>query len=191
MKSEPATTASTEPDRYLAQDDLAATLTRLEMAMIRSTAAFSRWAPELHKLVTGDQLGMQDTAVLHCIRLRGGSTTLAEMMMFLNRHDLASIQYSLRKLERSGLVRKAKGPQRREIYYSITDRAREHTELYAARRYEILIELCREVTGLETSIASAAAVLERLTGIYDQAIQTVLNQSVLSASHRRRGSNGS
>lgn len=171
--------------RHLAQDSTAAALTRLEMAIVRSSAAFARWAPELHKLISGSQVSFQDAAILHCIRLRGGSTTLAEMMLFLNRNDLAAVQYSLRKLEKSGLVRKAKGPQRREIYYSITDQALEQTDLYAKKRHEILVSLFKDVTGLEAGMEHAAAVLERMPGIYDQATQVVLNQSLLAVSAER------
>lgn len=171
----------TKPDRYLSSNSVAATLTRLELALLRSAAAFTRWVPELHKFVSGEQLTFQEAAIMHCIRLRGGSTTLAEMLIFLHRHDLASVQYSLRKLERAGLVRRAKGPQRREIYYSITDKGREQTVSYAQMRARLLVRLCEEVVGFESSMTTAAAALERLTGIYDQATQDALNQHLLIA----------
>lgn len=174
--------ARTKTDRYLSPNSVAATLTRLEMALLRSAAAFSRWAPELHKFATGEQLTFQDCAIIHCIRLRGESTTLAEMLIFLHRHDLAAIQYSLRKLEKAGLVRRAKGPQRREIYYFITDKGREQTIKYADMRAHLLIKLCEEVVGFESSMTTAAAALERLTGLYDQATQDALNQHLLVAS---------
>ncbi len=170
-----------KPDRYLSPNSVAATLTRLELALMRSSAAFMRWVPELHKFATGEQLTFQDAAIMHCIRLRGGSTTLAEMLIFLRRHDLAAVQYSLRKLEKAGLVRRAKGPQRREIFYFITDKGREQTVLYAQMRARLLIKLCEDVVGFESSMATAAAVLERLTGIYDQATQDALNQHLLIA----------
>lgn len=171
--------------QHLAEDSTAAALTRLEMAIVRSAAAFARWAPELHKLISGLQMSFQDAAILHCIRLRGGSTTLAEMMLFLNRNDLAAVQYSLRKLEKSGLVRKAKGPQRREIYYSITERAQEQTTAYSKKRHAVLVSLFKDVTGLEAGLEQAAAVLERIPGIYDQATQVVLNQALLAVSAER------
>lgn len=171
--------------QHLAEDATAAALTRLELAIVRSAAAFSRWAPELHKLITGTLISFQDAAILNCIRLRGGSTTLAEMMMFLNRNDLAAVQHSLRKLEKSGLLRKKKGPQRREIYYSLTDRAIEQTDAYTKKRYEVLVTLFKDVNSFETGMENAAAVLERMPGLYDQATQFVLNQSLLNVSAER------
>jgi predicted MarR family transcription regulator len=174
-----------KPDRYLSPNATAATLTRLELALMRSAASFTRWVPELHKFATGEQLTFQDAAIMHCIRLRGGSTTLAEMLIFLHRHDLAAVQYSLRKLEKAGLVRRAKGPQRREIYYFITDKGRQQTVDYAAMRAKLLIRLCEEVVGFESSMAIAAAALERLTGIYDQATQDALNEHLLLVSRNR------
>jgi predicted MarR family transcription regulator len=174
-----------KPDRYLSPNSTAATLTRLELALMRSAASFTRWVPELHKFATGEQLTFQDAAIMHCIRLRGGSTTLAEMLIFLHRHDLAAVQYSLRKLEKAGLVRRAKGPQRREIYYFITDKGRDQTVDYAAMRAKLLIKLCEEVVGFERSMAVAAAALERLTGIYDQATQDALNEHLLLTTSNR------
>jgi predicted MarR family transcription regulator len=170
-----------KPDLYLSPNTTAAALTRLELALMRSAAAFTRWAPELHKFATGEQLTFQEAAIMHCIRLRGGSTTLAEMLIFLHRHDLAAVQYSLRKLEKSGLVRRAKGPQRREIYYFITEKGKEQTVIYGQMRARLLVKLCESIVGFESSMANAAAVLERLTGIYDQATQDALNQHLLIA----------
>jgi hypothetical protein len=49
-------------------------------------------------------------------------------------------------------------------------------------RYQVLVELCREVLGMQASTHDAAAVMERMIGIYDQAAQSILNQSLISAS---------
>jgi predicted MarR family transcription regulator len=167
-------------DRYMSFDALAASLTRFEMGIMRLYEAFSSWALELQKYVSGYQLSFQECALLHCVRLRGGSTTLAEMMMFLHRHDLAAINYSLRKLEQHGLIKRMKGPFRREVAYAITDSGRAITDAYGRMRHQVLVKLCREVLGMQASTADAAAVMERMIGIYDQASQSILNQSLIS-----------
>jgi predicted MarR family transcription regulator len=171
-------------DSYLSPNATAAMLTRLELAIMRSSAAFSRWAPELHKLATDQQLTYQEACVLHCLRLRGGSSTLAELLIFLHRHDLAALQYSLRKLEKAGLVRRAKGSQRREIYYYITEKGQSQTDAYAEQRKQLLVSLCDDVVGLQANMGTAAKVLERLTSLYDQATQDALNQHLLSSAPR-------
>ena len=47
-------------------------------------------------------LSFPDIALLHCVRLRGGATTLAEMLMFLHRHDLAAERPAAGALQREG-----------------------------------------------------------------------------------------
>jgi predicted MarR family transcription regulator len=164
-------------DRHLASSPMAAALTRLEMAMLRAVEAFSSWAVELHHQGTPAALSFQEAALLHCLRLRGSTATMAEMLIFLHRHDLAALQYNFRKLETQGYIRRARGAARREIVYSVTDKGREITEQYAHLREEVLINLCHEIAGLETAMREAAGVLERLTSIYDLATQSVVSHA--------------
>ena len=168
-------------DRYMSVDTLAGSLTRFELGVVRLYEAFSSWALELQKYVSGHQVSFQEVALLHCVRLRGGSTTLAEMMMFLHRHDLAAINYSLRKLEQHGWIQRTRGPYRREVAYSITDEGRAVTDAYGRMRNQVLVTLCREILGMQASTNDAAAVLERMIGIYDQATQQILNQSLIAS----------
>lgn len=165
----------------MSTDALAASLTRMELALLRLHEAFSSWALELQKYVSGKQMTFQEVALLHCVRLRCGTTTLAEMMIFLHRHDLAAINYSLRKLEQNGLIRRLKGPYRREVAYTITDLGRKVTDAYGRTRHQVLVQLCREVLGFQSAMNEAAAVVERLIGIYDQASQSILNRHLISA----------
>jgi predicted MarR family transcription regulator len=176
---QPGADGSTVPDRYMSADALSASLTRMEMGLMRLYEAFSSWALELQKFVSGEQMSFQEVALLHCVRLRGGSTTLAEMMIFLHRHDLAAINYSLRKLAQHGLITRAKGPYRREIAYAITDAGRRVTETYGRVRQQVLVRLCQEVVGINASTNEASAAMERMIGIYDQATQSILNQNLI------------
>lgn len=168
-------------DRYMSADAMSASLTRIELALMRVHQAFSSWALELQKYVSGEQFTFQEVALLHCVRLRGGTTTLAEMMLFLHRQDLAAINYSLRKLEKHGLIKRARGPQRREVAYALTERGRGITNAYGAMRHKVLVELCRNIVDMQRNASDAAAVIERLIGVYDQAAQAVLNQSLIAA----------
>jgi predicted MarR family transcription regulator len=174
--------SSDVPDRYMSADSMAAALTRIEMSLMRLYGAFSSWALELQKYVSGKQMSFQEVALLHCVRLRGGTTTLAEMMIFLHRHDLAAINYSLRKLEQHGFIRRLKTAYRREVAYALTSTGRAVTDEYGRIRQQSLVHLCRDVRGFEASTNEASAVIERLIGIYDQATQSILNQHLIASS---------
>lgn len=170
-----------EPHEYMTSGAVAAALTRLELSMIRAHEAFSDWAIELHKSVGGTEITFVEVTLLNCVRFRGGSTTLAEMMMFLRRNDLAAITYSLRKLEQRAFIRRSKGPFRKEVAYSITAQGMAVTDAYGQARRQLLLGLCDEIAAFQGMANDAAVSLDRLTGIYDRAIQAVLNRSVVAA----------
>jgi predicted MarR family transcription regulator len=165
---------------HLAADDHAAALTRLEMGVLRAQEAFASWCAELHKHSGGTPLGFQDIALLHCVRLRGGTPSLSDMLVFLHRTDLAALQYSFRKLERAGLVRRVKGAARREVVYDVTEVGRAVTDRYARLRQDILVRLVSEFVHMDRGMQEAATILERLVGIYDQATQSILNANLLA-----------
>lgn len=169
---------------HLAANSHAAALTRLEMGIMRAQEGFSSWVGELNKQVSGGHLSFTDIALLHCVLLRGGTPTLSDMLVFLHRTDLAALQYSFRKLERMGLVRRIRGATRREVAYDVTDKAREITDTYSRRRHEILVSLVEDIVDMDSSMHAAAAVLERLVGIYDQATQGLLNEHLLARRSR-------
>jgi predicted MarR family transcription regulator len=166
-------------DRYMTGSAEASTLTRAELAMIRAIEAFGRWSFFLHKSVSTASLGAQDIWLLHSIRMRGGAQNLSELLLFLNRNDVSTIQYSLRKIEQSGLIERVTGNSKREAGYRLTDAGVEATNAYAALRDELMVSLVGDVNGLVSALGSAAAALERLTSLYDQSTQTVLNRKIL------------
>lgn len=168
------------PDVYMTADAQAAALTRTELSFIRTVEAFSRWAEYLHLSVSSARLGVQEITLLHSIRMRGGAQNLSELLMFLNRTDVSTIQYSLRKIEQHGLIERVVGRSRREAGYRLTEDGLRTTDAYAALRDEILLGLIDEVNGFTASLGGAAAALERLTGLYDQATQTVLNRKIMA-----------
>lgn len=159
--------------------DAASSLTRVELAMIRANEAFERWTFFLHKSVNGKPLGAQDVHLLHSIRMRGGAQNLSELLLFLNRHDVSTIQYSLRKIEQAGLIERITGNSKREAGYRLTESGLAATDAYAQLRTEILVDLVCDVNGLMAALDAAAAAMERLTGLYDQSTQTVLNRKIL------------
>jgi predicted MarR family transcription regulator len=168
------------PDRYMTTGEAAASLTRAELAMMRSFEAFERWGFFLHKSVSSTALNPQDVRLLHSLRMRGGAQNLSELLLFMNRNDVSTIQYSLRKIEQAGLIERITGNSKREAGYRLTESGEQATDDYAVLRDEILVSLIGDVNGLVESLEGAASALERLTGLYDQSTQTVLNRKILS-----------
>lgn len=165
--------------RYMTGSSPAAALTRTELAMIRALEAFSRWCVFLHKGVSDSALSAHDVWLLHSIRMRGDVQNLSELLLFLNRNDVSTLQYSLRKLEQHGLVERATGNSKREAGYRLTPAGEAATDAYAAVREELLVGLVAEVREFEPALEGAARALERLTGLYDQSVQTILNRRIL------------
>src|SRR5690606_16749573 len=123
-------------------------------------------------------LGCEDIEVLHCVRMRGPAPSLSELLLFLNRHDVANLQYSLRKLTKMGLIESCRR-NKRESRFSLTARGMHLTSIYAAIRDETLVRLCAdEPTSLE-ALDQASSALEHLVGVYDQATQALLNRRFL------------
>lgn len=166
----------------MSPDPLSSSLTRFELAFLRLYGAFADWAVELQKFVFRGQMSFQEAALLHCVRLRGGTTTLAEMMVYLHRNDLAAISYNLRKLEQYGLIRRLKTAYRREVAYTLTEEGKRVTSDFGRIRQQTLVQLCRDVPGFQESTNQASAIVERLIGVYDQATRSILNQQVFADS---------
>lgn len=171
--------ARREAQAHFAEDEKAAALARLEMGLMRATEAFTNWVVELHRRSAGFPLSFQDIALLHSVCLRGGTPSLSEMLLFMHRHDLAALQYSFRKLERHGYVKRVRGASRREVAYEITALGKEITDAYSALRHAVLSPVLGSIREFTDQIHDAAAVLERMIGLYDQAVQALLNEHLM------------
>ncbi len=166
-------------DKYMTDSSTTSVLTRTELAMVRAAEAFTRWVTVLNNEVGPAGLSYPDIALLHSIRMHGGARNLSELLMFLNRKDVSTIQYALRKLEQNELVERVSGGSKREAGYKLTPTGLKVTEAYAKIRNATLRPLIEEVVEFEAALESAAKALERMTGIYDQATQEVLNRHIL------------
>lgn len=172
-------TVDTSTDSYMTKEPKAEALTRAELALVRSVEAFSRWCLFLHKSVTNTPLSAPDIWLLHSIRMCGGVQNLSELLLFLNRNDVSTVQYSLKKIEQSGLIERVTGNSKREAGYRLTEEGMAATDAYSAARDELLLSLIGDVVGLVESLDKGAEAFERLTGLYDQATQSVMNRRIL------------
>lgn len=168
-------------DRYMTHSRTAASLTRLELAMNRAMEGLIRWSVEGHKRLTRAGLNFSDLLLLHSVRMRGSPASLMDLLTFLNRHDLSNVQYSLKKLERAGLIEKSPDRSNRETRHVCTASGIAVTDRYAQIRRACLIDRIDEIAGYDDTVAAAASTIERLVGLYEQAAQTQSNDWILGA----------
>jgi predicted MarR family transcription regulator len=81
---------------------------------------------------------------------------------------LPNIQYSLRKLEASGLIEKLKESGTKNYTYTITKLGETLTNEYSRLRSEILIRKLRGLSEFEARVEDATDLLSILTGIYEE-----------------------
>lgn len=162
---------------HLATDDHEISVTELEYSLMRAWEAFCRWQSEGLAAVTGMDMSGGDNAILHVIRLRERAKGLKEIARLVNRDDIPNIQYSLRKLQKAGLIEMSTGGKRKGATYQVTDKGRRVTEDFASLRRKLLIGFTRAVTNAEAELTHASLALDLMTGIYEQAAR-------IAATHR-------
>ncbi len=156
---------------HLATTDHEIALTELEFSLFRSFEAFHRWQAEGMATVTGLAMSGTDNAVLNIIRMRNRSKSIKEIAMLFNRDDLPNLQYTIRKLTKSGLIIKdGPGKQRKGARYKITDKGMRVTDDYIKLRRSVLVDFSK---GMGDDLEHAARTLELMSGIYDQAARIV------------------
>jgi len=167
---------------HLAETPHEIAVSELEYAIIRCGEAFARWQAECLAAVSGIQMGGNDNAMLHVIRMKERAKGVKEIARLMNRDDIPNIQYSLRKLLKAGLIEKSTHSSHRQgVTYHVTARGHEITERYAGLRRSLLLDFTRTVNEFVPQLTDAARTLDLMSGIYEQAAR-------IAATHRGSGS---
>lgn len=153
---------------HLANDETEFRITELEFAFMRVQEAFARWVSAADETVGLSDLKNAEHVILHVIRMQNRPKSGATIARLLNRDDLPNIQYSLRKLESSGLIEKNKEPGSKIFTYSITEKGRSHTEEYSKLRTALLIRNLKSLSDFTERADDATQFLTLLTGIYEE-----------------------
>lgn len=181
---------------HLSKNEIEAALTDFEFAIHYIQEAFRRWSVELNASICGEELPIQDVSVLQLLRMRDRPKSTSDVARALNRDDLPNVAYSLRKLERLGLVERAPGLPQSQTVYQVTDLGREATDQYAAMRRKLLLSAMTNPKELAESLKDATRTIINLTGLYDNAARRVgmyrpngslLEKRLLRPRVRRRG----
>ncbi|APG47807.1 winged helix DNA-binding protein [Phaeobacter porticola] len=141
-------------------------LSDFEFALMRTFEGFARWQSECLGLVSSLSASGPEITLLNVIRMNDRPKTIKELARVTNRDDVPNIQYSLRKLASSGLIRKT-GSGRGGVTYSATDEGLQVTAAFDAERRKLLLQALEQVPGVEKRVGEATRVLNILTGIYD------------------------
>lgn len=157
---------------HLANDETEFKVTEFEFALMRVIEALARWVAAADEMVGLSELKHAEHVILHVIRMQNRPKSGATIARLLNRDDLPNIQYSLRKLESSGLIQKNKEAGSKIHTYSITKVGEELTNEYSRLRTEILIRKLRSLSEFDDRIEDATELLSIVTGIYEESART-------------------
>lgn len=143
-------------------------LSEVEFGLMIASHAFDRWMVRCMAAAGLPDLTATDIMVLHHVHHRQRAKKLADICFTLNVEDTHIVNYSLKKLERQGVVRGERNGK--EVFYSVTPEGVGYIDRYVEVREQCLID------GLETGSASGlefsrhlAHTLRALSGLYDQA----------------------
>jgi predicted MarR family transcription regulator len=153
---------------HLAKDETELSITELEYGVIRFHEAFTRWITTIGELTGMGGLKYTEHVIIHVIRMQDRPKTTATIARLINRDDMPNIQYSLRKLESAGLIRKRKEKGAKNYAYEMTARGLAVTDEYAKIRTELLVNNLQALTGIDRRAADTAQMLSIMTGIYEE-----------------------
>jgi predicted MarR family transcription regulator len=153
---------------HLARTDQEINLAELEYALLRTFEAFNRWQAECFSAVIDFPVTGQENALLHIIRMNDRPKSLKTLAQLTNRDDIPNMQYSLRKLIKSGLVERT-GTGRSGVTYMVTKFGHEVTEKYAKVRGLQLAGFFKAIPDIGERLQQSAETLNLLVGIYEQA----------------------
>ncbi|KOF54737.1 MULTISPECIES: winged helix DNA-binding protein [unclassified Achromobacter] len=143
-------------------------LSEVEFGLMIASHAFNRWTVRCMAAAGLPDLTPTDVMVVHHVYHRQRPKKLADICFTLNVEDTHIVSYSLKKLERLGMVRGQRSGK--EVFYSVTPEGAQIIQRYAEIREQCLTSGLEAPGsgGLEFSRQLAHA-LRALSGLYDQA----------------------
>jgi len=153
---------------HLASNEMEYKITEFEWSIIRCYEAFARWVTTANSVMVDGDIKFSEYNILQVIRMVDRPKSGQIIARMINRDDIANVQYSLRKLESVGLIKKVRDPGGKMQAYEVTDKGRSVTDEFAKMRSELLVESLKTVDKLEERIVGATHLLSVFTGIYEE-----------------------
>src|SRR5215831_13013316 len=143
-------------------------VTRFEQGLICAAAAFYRF----YGVLLGREgrlrnISGQDNAILQQIMAASRPLAVTDIARFANRDDIANIQYSLKKLLRSGLIDKAGSTSARETSYVVSEIARHWTRDFLQLRRQLFTDPAAQIPDFDDQLEKSAHLLNLIAGFYD------------------------
>ena len=162
-----------KPQIHIGRSKVELALFEFQHSAICFIEAFYRHIERQLIIVSGDpNMSAQDCVILHAIRLGERPKSIPEIQHFSNRRDIANIQYSIRKLTKAGLVKKANRDAGRGTAYELTRYGIQITDAYVNARQRMMSDFLSEQRTFLKDAECATHVMMMLTGIYDHLSRT-------------------
>jgi len=145
-------------------------LSEIEYALNIATNAFQRWSVKCTSAANGVNLTAMEVQVLHTVNHRSRGKSLSDICLLLNIEDTHLVNYAIKKLEASKLIKTSK--RGKEKIISITEQGERSCMRYHEIREELLIKSVAALGFDVTEISKAATLLRALSGQYDQAARS-------------------
>ncbi len=142
-------------------------LSEFEYGMIIAHNAFSRWMTRCMSAAGYTDFSPLDILVLHNVNHRNREKRLVDICFVLHVEDHHTVNYSLKKLVKVGLIQKEK--RGKEIFYSTTKEGAEACKRYREIRERCLTSVYSSLEQSGDEVSETASLLRLLSGLYDQA----------------------
>lgn len=142
-------------------------LSEFEFGLIIAAHGFQRWMTRCMAAAGIGDLGQLDVLVLHTVNHRARLKKLADICFVLNIEDSHTVAYSLKKLQKGGLVSTAR--KGKEALYATTPAGEAACLAYRDVRERCLIDSLHSLGLSNQEIGDLAQRLRALSGLYDQA----------------------
>ncbi|MDQ0326646.1 putative MarR family transcription regulator [Rhodopseudomonas julia] len=157
---------------HLAEGGMPA-LSEVEFALEMANNAFSRWMVRGMAAAGVDGLSALDVLVLHTVAHRARMKTVADICLVLNIEDTHTVTYTLKKLERLGLVSSSRRGKEKAV--AVTSEGEAACLRYRKIREILLVEAVKSLGLDEAEMSRLAALLRALSGHYDQAARSAVS----------------
>ena len=159
-------------DRFGRTDEERA-LFRFQHAAICYIEAFKRHIERQLIAVTGDTtFSAQDCMILHAIRMALRPQSIPDIQHFLNRSDVANVQYGVKKLVKAGLIEQAPRDAGRGTAYRLTVDGERVSGIYVENRHKLMADVLQGQKNFCQDADTASHLLMTLTGTFDHLSRT-------------------
>ncbi|SEP75625.1 winged helix DNA-binding protein [Thalassovita taeanensis] len=145
-------------------------ISEFEFGLIIAGNAFHRWVARAMAATGYPELSSLDVLVLHSVYHRGRPKTLADLCLVMNIEDTHTVNYAIKKLIKSGLVKD--GRRGKEKTVEATEAGVAACLRYREIRESLLLEAVHELGFEPEQISKLSTLLRLMSGQYDQAARS-------------------